>query len=84
MQLILALPKTFHLALRYDVHVKAKLKPFAGYDKFQSALRTVLRVSKADLTRMLADEKAANQGKSKRGPKPKQSSTSDHASSETH
>jgi hypothetical protein len=37
---------------------------------FESALRKVLRVSKSDLTQMLADEKKANEGKPKRGPKP--------------
>jgi hypothetical protein len=37
---------------------------------FESALRTVLKVSKSDLNRMLADEKKANVGKPKRGPKP--------------
>lgn len=38
---------------------------------FDSALRQVLRVSKSDLKEMLADEKRANLGKPKRGPKPK-------------
>jgi hypothetical protein len=30
-----------------------------------------MRVSKSDLNQMLADEKKANEGKPKRGPKPK-------------
>jgi len=38
---------------------------------FESALRKVLRVSKSDLNQMLADEKKANEGKPKRGPKPR-------------
>ena len=38
---------------------------------FQNALRKVLRVSKSELNQMLADEKKANEGKPKRGPKPK-------------
>jgi hypothetical protein len=38
---------------------------------FESALRQVLRVSKTDLNRMLAEEKKANEGKPKRGPKPR-------------
>jgi hypothetical protein len=38
---------------------------------FEGALRKVLRVSKDDLNQMLADEKKANEGKPKRGPKPK-------------
>jgi hypothetical protein len=38
---------------------------------FENALKQVLRVSKSDLNQMLADEKKANEGKLKRGPKPK-------------
>jgi hypothetical protein len=38
---------------------------------FNSALRSVLQVSKADLNQMLAEEKKANGGKLKPGPKPK-------------
>ncbi len=49
------------------------------YQAFQTALRKVLQVSKADLNRMLTEEKIANAGKPKRGPKPK-TSPSDHAS----
>jgi len=60
--------------------VKAKLSP--EYARFQNVLRGVLQVSKADLNRMLAEEKAANQGKPKRGPKPKRSSASVHVSSD--
>jgi hypothetical protein len=37
---------------------------------FEGALRKVLRVSKSDLNEMLAEEKRANEGKPKRGPKP--------------
>jgi hypothetical protein len=44
---------------------------------FESALRKVLRVSKTDLNQMLADEKKANEGKPKRGPKPKHGSCKD-------
>jgi len=44
----------------------------AEYIKFENALGRVLKVSKIDLNRMLAEEKIANQGKPKRGPKPKQ------------
>jgi len=40
---------------------------------FESALKTVLRVSKSDLNRMLADEKRAKAGKLKPGPKPRKS-----------
>jgi hypothetical protein len=52
------------------------------FDRFSSALRRVLQVSKTDLNQMLADEKRANIGKRKRGPKPKHSSASGHVSSE--
>ena len=38
---------------------------------FDSALQQVLRVSKSDLNRMLAEEKKASAGKPKRGPKPR-------------
>ena len=44
---------------------------------FDSALRQVLRVSKSDLNRMLAEEKQANQGKSKPGPKPRRKTAHD-------
>jgi hypothetical protein len=49
------------------------------YDAFQGALRKVLQVSKTDLNRMLEEERQANIGKPKRGPKPK-TSASGHAS----
>jgi hypothetical protein len=38
---------------------------------FESALRTVLKVSKSDLNQMLAEEKQAKEGKPKPGPKPR-------------
>lgn len=50
-----------------------------AFSIFQDALKRVLTVSKTDLNRMLAEEKAANAGKPKRGPKPK-SSVSGHVS----
>jgi hypothetical protein len=39
-------------------------------DRFNTALKQVMRVSKEDLKEILAKEKAANSGKPKRGPKP--------------
>jgi hypothetical protein len=45
-------------------------------DVFEGALRKVLRVSKDDLNQMLADEKKANEGKPKRGPKPRPTQSS--------
>jgi hypothetical protein len=62
--------------------MKAKAKPSTEFNRFQTALRTVLQVSKSDLNRMLAEEKIANQGKPKRGPKPKHSSASVRVSSD--
>jgi hypothetical protein len=70
------------IGLRYDTRVKAKAKTSPEHARFQNALRSVLQVSKTDLNRMLANEKIANQGKLKRGPKPKHSSASDHVSSD--
>jgi hypothetical protein len=43
--------------------------------RFRDGLRQVLSVSKSDLKKMLADEKAAKAGKLKPGPKPKSSSS---------
>jgi hypothetical protein len=67
--------------------MKSKLDPLTTPEqkmqRFQYALRRVLRVSKDDLNQMLADEKIANQGKPKRGPKPRHSSTSGRASDST-
>jgi hypothetical protein len=45
-------------------------------ERFQDGLRKVLSVSKADLNKMLAEEKASKKGKLKPGPRPK---TSDRA-----
>jgi len=66
--------------------MKAAKPHSSEYTKFTKALRRVLQVSKSDLTQMLADEKIANAGKPKRGPKPKHSRpvVSDHVSSEIH
>jgi len=70
--------------VRYDGRMKSRLDPATTPEQklslFKSALRNVLRVSKDDLNQMLADEKIRNQGKPKRGPKPRHSSASGHAS----
>jgi hypothetical protein len=70
------------IGVRYDDPVKAKAKPSPEYTRFQSALRSVLQVSKSDLNQMLAEDKIANQGKPKRGPKPKHYSASGRVSSD--
>jgi hypothetical protein len=73
--------------LRYDERMKSQLDPTTTpeqkFARFQSALRRVVRVSKEDLNQMLANEKIANQGKPKRGPKPRHSSASGRASDST-
>ncbi len=61
--------------------MKSNPKQSPEYMNFENALRQVLTVSKADMNRMLAEEKIANAGKPKRGPKPK-TSASGHVSSE--
>ncbi len=43
--------------------------PEQKMEKFNDAMRSIVKVSKDDLNRMLAEEKIANQGKPKRGPK---------------
>jgi hypothetical protein len=48
--------------------------PSAEYRNFENAMRAILRASKADVNQVLAEEKLANAGKPKRGPKPKASS----------
>jgi len=53
--------------------MKSNPKPSAEYTNFESAMRMILTVSKADVNRVLAEEKLANAGKPKRGPKPKAS-----------
>jgi hypothetical protein len=64
--------------------MKAKLDPQTTpkqkFARFQNALRSVLQVSKDDLNQRLADEKRRNHDKPKRGPKPRSSSASGHAS----
>ncbi len=44
-------------------------------DRFNEGLRRVLSVSKTDLKRILAEEKASKAGKVKPGPKPKSSAS---------
>ena len=53
--------------------MKSNPKTTDEYMNFQNALRTVLQVSKTELRQREASYKAANEGKPKRGPKPKAS-----------
>jgi hypothetical protein len=55
--------------------MKSNPKHSDEYTRFDSAMRTILQVSKTDLNRMLAEEKIANAGKPKRGPKPRTSAS---------
>lgn len=51
--------------------------------RFNTALRSILLVSKSDLNQMLEEERRAKIGKLKPGPKPKRKiSASPHASSD--
>ncbi len=45
--------------------------PDKALRRFENALRHVMSVTKDDLKEALAEEKIANEGKPKRGPKPK-------------
>ena len=62
----------------YHERMKSNPKHSPEYVNFENAMRCLLRVSKADVNRTLAEDKLANAGKPKRGPKPR-SSVSDHA-----
>jgi hypothetical protein len=54
--------------------------PEEKLSNFQRDLRRILRIPKQKLDESLASDKIANQGKPKRGPKPRQASASDLAS----
>jgi len=56
------------------------MKSNPEYEKFDSAMRQVLHVSKEELQRRLEAEKLANKDKPKRGPKPKTSASGHGAS----
>ena len=60
--------------------MKSNAKSNPEFENFDSAMRRVLTVSKAELQQRLDAEKLANSGKPKRGPKPK-TSASGHAAS---
>ncbi len=72
---------TFTLDLAYDWRMKSNPKLTPEFQKFDSAMRQVLQISKTELLRRIEEEKQAHAGRPKRGPKPK-SAVSDHASSE--
>jgi len=52
------------------------------YRRFENALSQVLKVSKVELDAMLEAERKTNEGKPKRGPKPKSFLASDRASND--
>jgi hypothetical protein len=53
-----------------------KSKPLSPFENFTRAVDSLMRVPHAEIKRALAEEKMANAGKPKRGPKPKHSSAS--------
>jgi len=59
----------------YKSKLDSETTPEQKFGRFQSALRSVGQVSKQNLTQMLADEKQANAGKLKPGPKPNTSAS---------
>jgi hypothetical protein len=76
--------RELYASVGYDERMKSKLDPRTTPEqkmqRFQTALRRVLTVSKDDLNMALAeDEKIRRQRKRKPGPKPR-SSVSGHAS----
>ena len=71
--------------LDYRSRLKTEMKlkqestdtPFANFTR---AMDGLMRVPHSEIKKALEEEKRANAGKPKRGPKPKQSSVSDRAS----
>ena len=68
-------------SVAYHGRMKSNPKHSAEYMNFENAMRAIMRAPKADVERVLAEEKAERATKPKRGPKP-HSSASDHASGE--
>lgn len=68
--------------LRYDERMKSNPKPdspLSPFENFTRAVDGLMRVPHSEIKRALEQEKRANAGKPKRGPKPKLSSASDRA-----
>ncbi len=61
--------------------MKSNPKRTAEYTNFENAMRAILRAPKADVERVLTEEKAERATKPKRGPKP-HSSAFGHVSGE--
>ena len=61
----------------FPVEIKLDMRQpkTADMRRFEGALRSVLSVSKSDMQKMLEDDKRANTGKLKPGPKPKTSAS---------
>jgi hypothetical protein len=59
--------------------MKSTAKSSIEYMNFVNAMRSILRAPKAEVNRVLAEEKAERATRPKRGPKPK---TSGHVSDE--
>jgi hypothetical protein len=59
--------------------MKSNPKPSAEYTNFENAMRAIMRAPKAEVNRVLAEEKVERAKMPRRGPKPK-ISTLGHAS----
>jgi len=57
-----------------------KAKTLTPFQNFTKAVDALMRVPHTEIKKALEEEKRANAGKPKRGPKPKHSSASDRAS----
>ena len=55
--------------------MNSNVKPNPEYENFDSAMRRVLTVSKAELQRRIEEDRLAHADRPKRGPKPKVSSS---------
>jgi hypothetical protein len=53
-----------------------KAKPLSPFQNFTNAVDALMRVPHSEIKQALEQEKRANAGKTKRGPKPKHSSSS--------
>jgi hypothetical protein len=57
-----------------------KSKEVTPFQNFTNAMDSLMRVPNSEMKKALAEQKQANAGKAKRGPKPKHSLASDRVS----
>jgi hypothetical protein len=60
--------------------MKPETKTQTPFQRFTQAVDALMRVPHSEIKKALEEEKQANAGKPKRGPKPKHSSVSDRVS----